>query len=274
MADEESEGGETDADDASSQSQAPTKAPPIAPPKAPPAPRGQQETEADEAEADDVSGQAPPKAPPVADDAAKQKLVEALKKMVPLVQQTIASQPGRKDEFLGGVNAVKEAISANKLADATAALKELGAALQAKPKGSGAAAFDAKQWEAAKKSWQDAIETVDKQVAALQKELLKTGDGDLKEIAEFGLNGITGNHKVPLMAAIRDVDGASPESRSKAATTALAAIGKFEDHINRDARVRACDTYAAEVFKVNLAIADTLGPALEEMREVLEAVSA
>jgi hypothetical protein len=260
LADDESEQGEGEADDASSQT----------PPQAPPQPRGQQESESGESEADE----APPKAPPVADDAAKQKLVEALKKMVPVVQQVIGSQPGRKDELLGQVNAAKTAIDAGKLADATAALKTLGAALQAKGPQGGGAAFDSKKWEAAKKSWQDAIDTVDKQVAALQKELLKAGDGDLKEIAEFGLNGITGNHKVPLMTAIREVDGASPDGRSKAANLALSAIGKFEDHINRDARVRACDTYAAEVFKVNLAIADTLGPALEEMRGVLESSSA
>lgn len=252
LADDESEQGEVDADDASSQ--------------APPQPRGQQESEGDA----DESDESPPKAPPVADDAAKQKLVDALKKMVPVVQQAIGAQPGRKDELLAQVNAAKTAIDSGKLADATAALKTLGAALQAKGSQGGGAAFDAKKWEAAKKSWQDALDTVDKQVTALQKELLKTGDGDLKEIAEFGLNGITGNHKVPLLTAIREVDGAAPDGRAKAANQALTAIGKFEDHINRDARVRACDSYAAEVFKVNLAIADTLGPALEEMRGVLE----
>ena len=71
--------------------------------------------------------------------------------------------------------------------------------------------------------------------------------------------------------AVEEVDGAAPDGRSKAANLALTAIDKFENHINRDARVRACDTYAAEVFRVNLAIADTLGPPLEEMRAVLEA---
>ena len=116
-----------------------------------------------------------------------------------------------------------------------------GALLQA-PKGtaaSAAGAFDNKKWTAAKTHWQDAIETVDRQVAALQKELLKTGDGDLKEIAEFGLNGVTGNHKVPLMAAIRDVDGAAPEVRSKAANQALSRDRQVrESHQPRRARLR------------------------------------
>jgi hypothetical protein len=118
----------------------------------------------------------------------------------------------------------------------------------------------AKAWPAARAAWQSAIETVDGQIGNLQKALRDSGDEDYREIAEIGLNAVTGNYKVRLMAAMREVDGGGP--RDKLARL----VADFADHIATDERVMAVDE---NPLKVAVSVRKTLGPALERMCDLL-----
>jgi hypothetical protein len=124
------------------------------------------------------------------------------------------------------------------------------------------------RWLAARKSWQDASDAVDAQIARLQQALRKSGDTELKEIAEFGLNAVTGNHKVRLMAAIKDIDAADALARAAAAQKASAEVAAFQRHLESDARVAVCDE---NPFGVPMTIRSSIGGALADLLKALGA---
>ncbi|MGE0386808.1 MAG: hypothetical protein AB7Q97_18945 [Gammaproteobacteria bacterium] len=123
-------------------------------------------------------------------------------------------------------------------------------------------------WKRAKQQWEIAMETIDGQLEKLRGHLLQAQDADLKGIAEIGLNAITANHRVPLQAALMDIDRSTGPARVKAIDKAQDAIFAFREHIDRDERVDACDdnpfgvqvTLRAELTKGLTA----LGRALED----------
>ena len=125
-------------------------------------------------------------------------------------------------------------------------------------------------WESGCKSWDRAVETVDAQIAQLQRVLKSSEDPELVQIAEFGLNAITGNHKVMIMASIRDVSGAGASPDSKIASKAKARIAAFDAHLSQDKRIEATDN---NPFGVNVSIAATLKPALADLTRALDALS-
>lgn len=115
----------------------------------------------------------------------------------------------------------------------------------------------------ARAQWFQASEAVDNQIASLQSVLKQTDNEDLHEIAEFGLNAMTADHKVKLMAALQDARSAAP-----AAILALhKAAAEFRGHLESSGSIGACDD---NPFGVTVAIRATLLPALK----ALEAVSA
>ncbi|HET6608309.1 MAG TPA: hypothetical protein VFG62_16655 [Rhodopila sp.] len=122
------------------------------------------------------------------------------------------------------------------------------------------------RWRAARAAWQDAIETVDGQISALQKVMRDSDDEALEEIAEYGLNALTRNHKVPLMAAMMEIGAGSAESLAKSGAKALAAARAFRTHIESDERVAACDENPGGV---QVSIRNTLGPALAQIEAAL-----
>jgi hypothetical protein len=122
-------------------------------------------------------------------------------------------------------------------------------------------------WPVAKQGWLNAIETVDTQIEKLQNKLRQTDDGDLWDIAEFGMNAVTGDWKVPLQAAIMDVDRAQADTRAQAAKSALEIVDEFADHLANDERVAVCDE---NPFDVPVALRDTLGAALRNLTAVLK----
>jgi hypothetical protein len=124
------------------------------------------------------------------------------------------------------------------------------------------------RWRAARASWQDAIETIDSQIKVLQKVLRGSGDEELEAIAEFGLNGVTGNFRVPLMASMMDLDRASGEDFKRGAARALGIVANFKRHIETDEIVGAVDD---NPFDVDVGIRTTLGGALTEIEDVLKA---
>lgn len=121
-------------------------------------------------------------------------------------------------------------------------------------------------WRGARESWQQASEAVDNQISGLQSALLATQDAELKEIAEFGLNAMTGGYKVRMMAALADLGDAGPAASQDGAAKALALVQGLKSQIESDERVAACD---ANPFGVAIAIRATLGPALDGLAAAL-----
>ncbi len=125
----------------------------------------------------------------------------------------------------------------------------------------GAAGFPA-----ALAAWRDAAETVDGQIAQLARALRDTGDDDLADIAEFGLNAVTAGHKVPLMAALMMLGSGDPPAMAKFGAKALKTVQAFRGHIESDERVAACDD---NPFGVAVSIRAMLGPALAGLETAL-----
>lgn len=107
-------------------------------------------------------------------------------------------------------------------------------------------------------AWRAAVEAVDVQIAALQSALRETDDEELHEIAEFGLNAVTGNYKVRLMAALMGAEQGSERDRTKLAGL----IAPFRNHLENDERVDACDE---NPFGVVMSLRATLLPALDSL---------
>jgi hypothetical protein len=123
-----------------------------------------------------------------------------------------------------------------------------------------------RMWESARAIWFDASKRADAQLAALQGVLRASDDEELRQIADMGLNAVTGNHKVPLLAAIQDIDGSEQPDGGKIAKLRQIADG-FIEHLASDLHVDAVDT---NELGVTVRIADTLIPALEELDAALE----
>jgi hypothetical protein len=124
----------------------------------------------------------------------------------------------------------------------------------------------AQKWEEAKTGWGDAIDVVNAQFEKLRVALINEEDEELKRIAEFSLNAVTGDHRVPLQAAILDVDRAAADKKTGPINKARTLIEEFRDHIDTDDQVEACDD---NPFEVKVTIRETLEPALKKMDQVL-----
>lgn len=128
-----------------------------------------------------------------------------------------------------------------------------------------------RRWQQSYAAWQSAIAAVDEQMAALGAECRKTEDPWLIRIADLGLPAVTGNHRVPLMAACRDVSAASDDKLSVTVAKARQAIAAFAKHIATNEQVAGCD---ANPFGVKVSIRATLGPALTSLNNTLRLFSA
>ena len=122
------------------------------------------------------------------------------------------------------------------------------------------------RWRAAREAWDAASDTVDGQIAALQAALRKSGDDTLEEIAEFGLNAVTGNHRVPLKAALFELGAAEPAALRKFGPKALGIIDDFRSYLESSEAVEVCD---ANPFGTPVSIRATLGSALAQMADAL-----
>lgn len=122
-------------------------------------------------------------------------------------------------------------------------------------------------WKDAEETWKDAVETVDGQIATLQNAMRATGMEELKEVAEFGLNGVTGNFRVPLTAALRNVASAKGDARKKEVAKAHIIVTGFKKHLAGSELVLVCDE---NPLGVTLSIRKTLGAALDQLDTALE----
>jgi hypothetical protein len=128
------------------------------------------------------------------------------------------------------------------------------------------AAFRA-AWDKAGKAWQGAIETVDARIAQLQARLRSSPDAALQGIAERGMNDLTGNFKVKVMAAVRGLAGADQRGLAKAASAVVDLVEDFQDFLQHDLRVELCDS---NPFGVPTEIRATLVPALAGLADALK----
>ena len=124
-----------------------------------------------------------------------------------------------------------------------------------------------KAWSAAQAAWKIALETVDAQLGKLQQTLRSSEDEELRDIAEFGLNGVTGNFKVPLLAAMQDIEAARDDARGSQARRATQIATGFLKHIENATEVAACDE---NPFGVQVSIRKTLGGALAQLNDALK----
>lgn len=122
--------------------------------------------------------------------------------------------------------------------------------------------------DAVLRDWQASLEAVDTRISRLCQFLIATGDAELKQIAEFGLNAVTGNHKVRLQAALIDLRGGD---LPKAVAKALPLVQGFRNHVAKSDTVAACDE---NPFGIKVEMRATLGPALDRLASALQRVAA
>jgi hypothetical protein len=125
----------------------------------------------------------------------------------------------------------------------------------------------AADWRTARADWQDALETVDGQIAALVAAMRASDDDVMEAVADRGMNALTANHKVKLMAALMDIGSGDSASIRKSGPKALAIARQFSSHIETDERIAACED---NPFGVPLTIRATLGPALVTLMVTIE----
>lgn len=114
----------------------------------------------------------------------------------------------------------------------------------------------------------DAFVAVGQQIGELQSLLRASDDGDLRRIAEFGLNAMTANHRIKLQAALIDVTAGAPAPGVLQKAAGLA--GNFLRHLESDFRVSATD---ANPFGIKVAMRSTLGPPLRALQAALKQAS-
>jgi hypothetical protein len=125
-----------------------------------------------------------------------------------------------------------------------------------------------KLWKAAATSWQSASDTVDGQMTQLQAALRGSDDPELQEIAETGVNAVTGDLKVPLMAVILDVTRATGPGLKASAEKARGIVTAFQSYLEGEGTVAACDQ---NPFGLTVTIRKSLGAALAQMDKILAA---
>jgi hypothetical protein len=139
----------------------------------------------------------------------------------------------------------------------------------------------APDWKEARQAWQDANDAVDGQINGLRAKLLdRAGAGDdgveglaeaLKEIADAGLNGLTEDHRVKLIASVMSIGDGSPQAMQKSGPKALAQITQFQAFLDKSEMIAACD---ANPFGAPVSIKATLTPPLQQMAAALQAAAA
>ncbi len=226
---------------------------------------------------DSTDGVAPGEAPPEEEpeeNKGETEYVQRRKELEPLMLQLFKENRG---DLVKLKTAFDYALQKGKLRDFTHALagldlleKLVKQAASAKPGETGGQkeADDFPQlWKAAEATWKDAVETVDGQIATLQNAMRATGMEELKEVAEFGLNGVTGNFRVPLTAAFRNVASTKGDARKKEIAKAHIIVSGFKKHLAGSELVLVCDE---NPLGVTLSIRKTLGAALDQLEAALE----
>jgi hypothetical protein len=209
-----------------------------------------------------------PAAPPVDGT----EFMNRFKALVPELKQAQAAGTPRGDTLAALAARAQTLGKEKKYADGMKVLDELEAVIKQALSGGEArhGADFAKHWTVAKQAWRTANDTVDDQIAKLEALLRESGHAGLEAVAEFGLNGLTANHKVRLMAAMRDIDAAGGKITPKLAANTLRLAKDFQKHINADPRVTVCD---ANPFGVTVTIRKSISGALDRIIAAVQTAS-
>ena len=123
---------------------------------------------------------------------------------------------------------------------------------------------------AARDTMNEALARSDAQIRKLQALLAVHPDKDLKEIAgsaDFGINALTGNYRVKVLAILRDLDGASPDALPAALTKARTLVAGFQNHVQSSEPLAACDE---NPLGVPVGVRQLLTPALSQLSGAIE----
>lgn len=129
----------------------------------------------------------------------------------------------------------------------------------------------AQGWAQAFQGWLDANDRLDAQLNALRGAILNETSypelaQQLQDIARVGLNALTGNHRVRLMAAFQVIGSGDSASLDRHGDKALAAIAAFRAYLDAQEGVDACE---GNPWDVEVAIRDTLYPPLDRLTQIL-----
>jgi len=124
-------------------------------------------------------------------------------------------------------------------------------------------------WQAAHAAYDQATETVNRQLTALQAALRESDDPELHDIADYladvanaGLNAFTGGTRVPLMAAMLEAGNGDPAALKAAAPKLRKAVDAFRKRIETEPHIAACDN---NPFGVDVSIVATYAGALDQV---------
>ncbi|HEY1504384.1 MAG TPA: hypothetical protein VGF92_08800 [Stellaceae bacterium] len=220
---------------------------------------------------------------PSSADASRKELA-ALIMRIPRAAGDDTARKATLAQMAGEANA---ALKANNLAALATLIARLRAALdggdvRTDQAGSGSGRADGsvtgagkatQAWKGAHDAWQDANDEVNKQLNALRAAILDQAKKEpayaaaLGEIADKGLNAITGNHRALLMASLMDIGDGAPEALRTHGPKALGLVTAFQNFIAGNERIGVCD---ANPFGVPVSIRDTFTPALARLAEALK----
>jgi len=230
-----------------------------------------EETTATSAATTTTTAPPPPPPPPQLDAKA---LTAALAQLVPAIPKVAAGNDALQKSLVALAAAAQASLKTNDLAKASEGIDALrhalAAALEQVKQKAGAGAAPKVDWKAVRETWQSASDAVDQQITALQAALRKSGDDTLEEIAEFGVNGVTGNHKVRLMAAMMQLGSGDPAVIAKLAPATLTLVRDFRAYLDSDERVLVCDE---NPFGVAVSLRATFGGALTQIETALQSIA-
>ncbi|MCW5666135.1 MAG: hypothetical protein KIT35_20080 [Piscinibacter sp.] len=196
--------------------------------------------------------------------------------VVARAKAAMASAPARAGDLKLKLGEAAGLANAGEHAKAGRLLDEIEARLGAAGAGTGAGAKAGagddefrRRWRAAVAGYRSASDTVDQQIGRLQVKLRQSGDAELAQIADKGLNGVTGNFKVPLLAVLRDIDTASGADLAAHARKAAEIAAGFVKHLESAPTVAVCDTNPLTPVSIRA----TLGPALRELARAAAAAA-
>jgi hypothetical protein len=132
------------------------------------------------------------------------------------------------------------------------------------------------RWKQARQRWLDANDSLNQQLEALRVAIIDHAKSEpelanaLAEIADKGLNALTANHRVRLMAALQVIGEGDAASVQAHGAQALDAVAAFTAHLAGNEKVDACE---GNPWGVAVAIRDTLDPALDEIARCLRSAA-
>ena len=131
-------------------------------------------------------------------------------------------------------------------------------------------------WIHARDAWRDANDTLNGHLSALRVAILdyaatQVDDADaMAEVADKGLNALTADHRVKLMASIMAVGEGTPALIQTHGPRALEMIAAFRSFLASSEKVAVCED---NPFGVPVPIRATLVPALDEVAAALQAAA-